>query len=92
MKDRPNRDELQRTLKRAASRRVVLGRLSAVAMGVMAALGLAEPAPASNNRNSDTANQSELSHGRARLAPRVTAVPWARPVLRGRRVCAGFRA
>ena len=61
--DRLNRDEWHRTLKRAAPRRIVLGRLSAAAMGIVAALGLTEPTPASTNRTKDTEDQRELSQG-----------------------------
>jgi ABC-type glycerol-3-phosphate transport system permease component len=40
--DQLNGDDLQRSLEQATPRRLVLGRLSGAAMGVLAALGLAE--------------------------------------------------
>src|SRR5215212_11146422 len=61
MMDHRNLDKLQQTLANETPRRMVLGRLSAVAMGVLVALGLAEAPAASTSRTSGTGHQSDLA-------------------------------
>src|SRR5215217_5164654 len=61
MMDHRNLDKLHQTLANETPRRMVLGRLSAVAMGVLVALGLTEAPAASTSRTSGTGHQSDLA-------------------------------
>src|SRR5215207_3372972 len=61
MMDHRNLDKLHQTLANETPRRLVLGRLSAVAMGLLVALGLTEAPAAGTNRTTGTGHQSDLA-------------------------------